>query len=82
MWARVSPRQRNSRLSGFGDHPTGPPQKMLVTLLKKHGVNMETISFVQLAAIIIAGIIGILLNAVVSQMERRMLRWLPNVQED
>jgi ABC-type nitrate/sulfonate/bicarbonate transport system permease component len=33
-------------------------------------------------AIIIAGIIGILLNAVVSQMERRMLRWLPNVQED
>ncbi len=55
---------------------------MLVTLLKKHGVNMETISFVQLAAIIIAGIIGILLNAVVSQMERRMLRWLPNVQED
>jgi ABC-type nitrate/sulfonate/bicarbonate transport system permease component len=33
-------------------------------------------------AVIIAGIIGILLNAVVSQMERRMLRWLPNVQED
>ena len=33
-------------------------------------------------AIIIAGIIGILLNAVVSQMEHRMLRWLPNVQED
>jgi ABC-type nitrate/sulfonate/bicarbonate transport system permease component len=33
-------------------------------------------------AIIIAGIIGILLNAVVSQLERRMLRWLPNVQED
>ena len=33
-------------------------------------------------AIIIAGLIGILLNAVVSQMERRMLRWLPNVQED
>jgi ABC-type nitrate/sulfonate/bicarbonate transport system permease component len=33
-------------------------------------------------AIIIAGIIGILLNAVVSQAERRMLRWLPNVQED
>ncbi len=33
-------------------------------------------------AIIIAGIIGILLNAVVSQLEHRMLRWLPNVQED
>lgn len=33
-------------------------------------------------AIIIAGVIGILLNAVVSQLERRMLRWLPNVQED
>jgi len=33
-------------------------------------------------AIIIAGLIGILLNAAVSQMEHRMLRWLPNVQED
>lgn len=33
-------------------------------------------------AIIIAGLIGILLNAVVSQMEHRMLRWLPNVQEE
>jgi ABC-type nitrate/sulfonate/bicarbonate transport system permease component len=33
-------------------------------------------------AIIVAGLIGILLNAVVSQLERRMLRWLPNVQED
>jgi ABC-type nitrate/sulfonate/bicarbonate transport system permease component len=33
-------------------------------------------------AIILAGLIGILLNAVVSQLERRMLRWLPNVQED
>jgi len=33
-------------------------------------------------AIIIAGMIGILLNAGVSQMEQRMLRWLPNVQED
>jgi len=33
-------------------------------------------------AIIIAGLIGILLNAVVSQMEHRMLRWLPNVQQD
>jgi ABC-type nitrate/sulfonate/bicarbonate transport system permease component len=34
------------------------------------------------AAIVVAGLIGILLNAVVSQLERRMLRWLPNVQED
>jgi len=34
------------------------------------------------AAIIVAGVIGILLNAVVSQLEHRMLRWLPNVQED
>ena len=33
-------------------------------------------------AIIVAGVIGILLNAVVSQIEHRMLRWLPNVQED
>lgn len=33
-------------------------------------------------AIIIAGLIGILLNAVVTQLEHRMLRWLPNVQED
>ena len=33
-------------------------------------------------AIIIAGLIGIVLNAAVSQMEHRMLRWLPNVQED
>ena len=33
-------------------------------------------------AIIVAGLIGILLNAVVSQLERRMLRWLPNVQEE
>ncbi len=33
-------------------------------------------------AIIIAGVIGILLNAVVSQLERRMLRWLPNVQQE
>jgi ABC-type nitrate/sulfonate/bicarbonate transport system permease component len=33
-------------------------------------------------AIIIAGLIGILLNAIVSQMEGRMLRWLPNVQEE
>jgi len=27
-------------------------------------------------------LIGILLNAAVSQMEHRMLRWLPNVQEE
>jgi ABC-type nitrate/sulfonate/bicarbonate transport system permease component len=33
-------------------------------------------------AIIVAGVIGILLNAVVTQLEHRMLRWLPNVQED
>jgi ABC-type nitrate/sulfonate/bicarbonate transport system permease component len=33
-------------------------------------------------AIIVAGAIGILLNAVVTQLEHRMLRWLPNVQED
>jgi ABC-type nitrate/sulfonate/bicarbonate transport system permease component len=33
-------------------------------------------------AIIVAGVIGILLNAVVSQIEHRMLRWLPNVQEE
>jgi len=33
-------------------------------------------------AIIVAGVIGILLNAVVSQLERRMLRWLPYAQED
>lgn len=33
-------------------------------------------------AIIIAGLIGILLNAVVTRFERRMLRWLPNAQED
>jgi ABC-type nitrate/sulfonate/bicarbonate transport system permease component len=33
-------------------------------------------------AIIIAGVIGILLNALVTQLEHRMLRWLPNVQED
>jgi len=33
-------------------------------------------------AIIIAGIIGILLNAVVTQAQNRMLSWLPNVRED
>jgi len=33
-------------------------------------------------AIVIAGLIGILLNAIVSQVEGRMLRWLPEVQED
>jgi len=34
------------------------------------------------AAIIVAGVIGILLNAVVSQLERGMLRWLPYALED
>jgi ABC-type nitrate/sulfonate/bicarbonate transport system permease component len=34
------------------------------------------------AAIIVAGVIGILLNAVVSQLEHRMLRWLPYAHED
>ncbi len=33
-------------------------------------------------AIIVAGVIGVLLNAVVSQLEHRMLRWLPNVHEE
>jgi ABC-type nitrate/sulfonate/bicarbonate transport system permease component len=33
-------------------------------------------------AIIIAGVIGILLNGVVSRLEGRMLRWLPHAHEE